>query len=90
MSEHVRFPVDGMTCSSCVARITRTVRMLDGVDRVKVDLGSATASVAFDPARISLAAIADAIERAGYEPRLLDAQPWIVERRGGWLARLGL
>jgi Cu+-exporting ATPase len=90
MAEHIRFPIDGMTCSSCVSRITRSIRKLDGVHSVKVDLGTDAASVAFDPARTSLVAIGEAVERAGYQPRLSDAEPWIVTPRGGWLARLGL
>ncbi len=90
MSEHVRFPIEGMTCTSCVARITKAIRRIDGVETVKVDLGSDSARVAFDPGRTSLVAIGAAIRDAGYEPRLSSAEPWIIEPRRGWLARLGL
>ncbi len=90
MSEHVRFPIEGMTCTSCAARITRAVRGIDGVETVKVDLGGDSARVAFDPARTSLVAIGEAVRDAGYEPRLSNAEPWIIEPRRGWLARLGL
>jgi Cu+-exporting ATPase len=89
VSEHVRFPIEGMTCASCVGRITKAVRRLDGVDTVKVDLGTETIRVGFNPARTSLAAVADAVERAGYVARLADAQPWVAGQRRGWRARLG-
>ncbi len=88
--EHVRFPVVGMTCTSCVAHITKAVRRLDGVETVKVDLGSDSAAVAFDPSRTSLVAIGAAIEAAGYEPRLAAVEPWLQQPRAGLLARFGI
>ena len=66
-AEAVRFPVRGMTCGSCVNRITRAVRRLDGVTRVDVDLGGATATVRREPALGSNAALAAAVAAAGYE-----------------------
>jgi P-type Cu+ transporter len=90
MAEHVRFPIEGMTCTSCVARITRSVRKLEGVASVKVDLATGSATVAYDPAQTSLVAVGEAVERAGYKPRLSEAEPWIAQRRLGWFTRLGL
>jgi len=90
--ETIRFPVMGMTCGSCVNRITRTIRRLDGVTRVHVDLRRETATVCREPALVSNAALAAAVEAAGYEADL-DAAAVIptVERQGlmnrllGWL-----
>ena len=65
-TETVRFPVSGMTCGSCVNRITRAVRKLDGVTRVSVDLGQETATVRREPALVSNAALAGAVAAAGY------------------------
>ena len=65
--ETIRFPVRGMTCSSCVNRIMRAVSRLDGVTRVRVDLGTETATVLREPALVSNAALAAAVARAGYE-----------------------
>jgi len=31
MAELVRFPIEGMTCTSCVGHITKAVRRIDGV-----------------------------------------------------------
>jgi Cu+-exporting ATPase len=90
MSEHVRFPIEGMTCTSCASRITRAVRKLDGTESCRVDLGSDSADVAFDPARTSLVAIAEAVRRAGYEPRVETAEPFTPTAHRGLLSRLGL
>ena len=65
--ETVRFPVRGMTCGSCVNRITRAVRKLDGVTKVRVDLRRETATVRREPALVSNAALAAAVADAGYE-----------------------
>lgn len=90
MTEFVRFPIQGMTCGSCVARITGRVRKVDGVESVRVDLRTDSATVGFDPARASLVAIGDAVVAAGYEPLLDAAKPFIPQPRRSLLARFGL
>jgi P-type Cu+ transporter len=90
MSNHARFPIDGMTCSSCASRITRAVRKLDGVEWVKVDLVSDACAVAFDPARTSLVAIAAAVRWAGYEAQIERAEPFTPAEPRSLRARLGL
>jgi Cu+-exporting ATPase len=69
-TETIRFPVAGMTCGSCVNRITRVVRKLDGVTRIHVDLRKETATVSREPALVSNAALAAAVAEAGYEADL--------------------
>jgi Cu+-exporting ATPase len=90
MTEHVRFPIEGMTCTSCASRITRAVRKLDGVESIKVDLGSDSCAVSFDPDRTSLVAIVEAVRRAGYESQIDRAEPFTPTAHCGLLARLGL
>lgn len=90
MIERLRIPIEGMTCSSCVGRITGAVRKLHGVESVRVDLASDSATVAFERAQISPAAIGEAIERAGYVARLDAAEPASASSSSGLLARLGL
>jgi Cu+-exporting ATPase len=46
--EIVSFPVEGMTCASCVNRITRFLGKVDGVKGANVNLASETATVRFD------------------------------------------
>ena len=70
--ERVRLPVAGMTCTSCVARITRAVRRLDGVHAVRVDLATDAVIVTYDPARVSLDTIAAAV---------VDARLGVSKRR---------
>jgi copper chaperone CopZ len=65
--ETIEFPIRGMTCTSCVNRITRALRKLDGVERVKVDLGRETATVGRDLGKVADVDLAAAVAAAGYE-----------------------
>ena len=70
----VRFPVEGMTCASCVNRIERYLRKVDGVVEANVNLATESASVRFDPARVDLDGLRSAVEAAGYEARIERAE----------------
>ena len=72
--EIIRFPVRGMTCGSCVNRITRAIRRLDGTSRVRVDLRTETVTVRREPALVSNAALAAAVANAGYDADLDAAE----------------
>jgi copper chaperone CopZ len=73
-AETVRFPVLGMTCGSCVNRISSAIRGLDGIDRVHVDLRKETVTVRREPALVSNAALAAAVANAGYDADLDAAE----------------
>jgi copper chaperone CopZ len=87
-TETIRFQVAGMTCGSCVNRIMRSVQKLDGVTRVRVDLRRETATVRREPALVSKAALAAAVEAAGYAADLDSAVMLPIEASGSRLARL--
>ena len=70
----VRFPVEGMTCASCVNRIERHLRKLEGVVEADVNLATESASVRFDGARVDLDDLRSAVESAGYEARIDRAE----------------
>jgi Cu+-exporting ATPase len=71
--EIVSFPVEGMTCASCVNRITRHLNKVDGVEEAHVNLAAETATVRFDPTRVAVGDLADAVEAAGYVSRIEQA-----------------
>lgn len=87
-SETIRFPVTGMTCGSCVNRITRAVRKLDGVTKVTVDLRRETATVRREPALVSNAALVAAVAEAGYEADVAASVPVARDADRGLIARL--
>ena len=68
--EVVAFPIEGMTCASCVNRITRFLRKVDGVEEANVNLATESATVRYDGARVDIAGLVAAIEAAGYTARV--------------------
>ncbi|HET7181351.1 MAG TPA: cation transporter, partial [Candidatus Limnocylindrales bacterium] len=67
--EIVSFPVEGMTCASCVNRITRFLQKVDGVEDANVNLAAESATIRFDPARTSVPDLIAAVDAAGYVAR---------------------
>lgn len=59
--------VSGMSCMGCVATVTKTISEQDGVEWVQVDLEKREASFAANPEKTDMAALAAAMEKAGYE-----------------------
>ncbi len=55
-----------MTCANCVATVERSVKKLDGIVSVAVNLSSERAVVEYDPKITALAGITTKIESAGY------------------------
>jgi P-type Cu+ transporter len=65
--ETLTLPVEGMTCASCVARVEKTLKKIDGVQIANVNLATEAVALSFDPARTSLDVLAKAVDGAGYK-----------------------
>ncbi len=70
-AHHITLAIEGMTCASCVARVERAIRRVDGVQEVAVNLATNRARVKVAP-QADVAAIADRVERAGYAAHSAD------------------
>jgi Cu+-exporting ATPase len=68
--EIVSFPVEGMSCASCVNRITRFLSKVDGVAEANVNLASESATIRYDPSLVTVADLVGAIDAAGYVARV--------------------
>ncbi len=66
------FPVTGMNCAACSARVEKTVQSLSGVVRAAVNLATERLTVTYLPGIIAPAGIAKAVQDAGY--RMLVAE----------------
>ena len=55
-----------MTCSACSARVEKSVRGLDGVQQVQVNLLTNSMSVEYDSAKLDDSGIIGAVKAAGY------------------------
>jgi copper chaperone CopZ len=56
--------ITGMTCGHCVMAVKKSLSQLPGVDVQDVRVGSAT--VTYDPARVTAAMLEAAVEAEGY------------------------
>jgi len=63
----IDFPVRGMTCASCAARVERALAGLPGVVEARVNLATESAHVRYLPANTGLAEFRRRIAEAGYE-----------------------
>lgn len=64
--QHIEFPVEGMTCASCVSRVERAIGRVVGQGDVSVNLAMARASVNFDGDEGVAGRIVDAVREQGY------------------------
>jgi heavy metal translocating P-type ATPase len=64
----VEIPVQGMTCASCVGRVEKAIRRIEGVTAANVNLATERASVSFGSADADPQAVVEAIRDVGYEP----------------------
>ena len=68
--ESVSLKVTGMTCSGCVASVTRVLQNVKGVNKVDVSLTEARARVEFDPGLANREQLRAAVENAGFDAAL--------------------
>ena len=61
------FPVLGMSCASCAARVEKTLNRQSGVKKAAVNYASATATVEYDPKNCSSETLQQAVQAAGYD-----------------------
>ena len=66
----VEFPVSGMSCASCVARIEKGLSKMSGIQQAKVNFASEKASVTFDPSRVQMTDLVGTVKDLGYEAGL--------------------
>src|SRR5215813_8281112 len=60
------FPVKGMHCAACVAKVERALRGVSGVEEANVNLATERATVWLDPGAAGLPAMRQAVEGIGY------------------------
>ncbi len=59
-------PVAGMSCASCAAAVEGALGSLPGVSQVEVNVAAGRANLAYDPDRVSLPQMVQAVTAVGY------------------------
>src|SRR5438128_11723068 len=73
----IELDIEGMDCPSCALKIEKKVSKLKGVQNVKVDLGSETATIEYSDDQQKLENIKKEIHELGYkatEPDIDEAE----------------
>jgi|CZKP01.1.fsa_nt_gi Cu+-exporting ATPase len=65
--ETLSLPVEGMTCASCVLRVEKAIKKIEGVEDVNVNLATEKVTFTFNKSEAKLNTIANAVEDAGYK-----------------------
>ena len=62
-----KLQVLGMSCQHCVNRVTKIINGFDGVSNAEVSLEGKEATFHYDPLKIDIRSIINAIVDAGYQ-----------------------
>jgi Cu+-exporting ATPase len=65
--ETLSLPVEGMTCASCVLRVEKAIKKIEGVEDVNVNLATEKVTFTINNSKANLSQISDAVEDAGYK-----------------------
>ena len=66
-TKEITLPIEGMTCSACAKAIERAIGKLDGTESAAVNFATEKLTVKYDPQKVRLSEIKQAIARAGYK-----------------------
>ncbi len=69
-SATVSLRVEGMTCASCKVAVRTALSKLDGVNEARVDVARKSATIDYDPTRVTPQQMVDAVNRLGYQASL--------------------
>ncbi len=65
-SQKANIHITGMTCATCAATVEKALAETEGVGQARVNFASEKASIEYDPEKVDLTKIKDAVSEAGY------------------------
>jgi len=80
MIKREKYLVEGMTCSGCERTVSKVVGSIEGVSLSKADLSSSTVIVEYDPSKVTIDKIKEAVNRVGY--KFVGERPANGQREG--------
>ncbi len=72
MDTKITINIGGMSCAACSAAVERSIRRLNGVSDVNVNIATNNAVIVYDDEKLKISDIKSAIKKAGF--KALDAQ----------------
>ncbi len=80
MTKKDSYLIEGMTCSGCERTVSKVVSNIQGVATSKADLSSSTLTVEYDPSKVTIDKIKEAVNRVGY--KFVGERPANDQREG--------
>lgn len=69
----ITLPIEGMTCASCVLRVEKALKKVEGVEDAIVNLATEQAKVVLDPSKVDIEKLKEAVEKVGYHVIDIDS-----------------
>ncbi|HPS91451.1 MAG TPA: heavy metal-associated domain-containing protein [Methanothrix sp.] len=66
-NKRIELKISGMACAGCSGAVQKALSKLEGVSSAKVELAKKTAYVDYDPEKLTLQDLKNAVERSGYK-----------------------
>src|SRR6185503_4777598 len=79
----IAFPVSGMTCAACQARVQRALTAEAGVIDASVNLVTRSAAVQYDPSAVTPQRLVAAVRATGYDAELTQADEDVLAASSG-------
>ena len=67
-AKQVVIPISGMTCAACSNRVEKVLNKVEGVESATVNLLTEKAEIHYDPERVRISQLKQAVTKAGYTP----------------------
>ena len=64
--QKVKMPVDGMVCNACQSNVKKTIKSIDGVSDVEVNLEKKFALFTYDPQKVNVEQVQKAVNDKGF------------------------
>lgn len=77
--KEVTIPIQGMTCAACANRIEKVVGKMEGVSGSSVNFATEKATVKYDPSKVRISEIKQAIAKAGYKALEIESKNAVDE-----------
>lgn len=63
----ITVPIEGMSCGACAASVKKTLKAIEGVREVRVNLEQRNASIEYEPGKVAPEQLTTAINKLGYK-----------------------
>jgi copper ion binding protein len=80
MTKKESYSVEGMTCAGCERTVSKVVGNIEGVSSSSADLNASTVTVEYDPSKVTIDKIREAVNRVGY--KFVGERPSNGQREG--------